>query len=154
MRKTEVNIADGYSYYKKRFGRRINKNTFKRIIQEYCKHMMYHVVRGDYVAFPSKFGGLSVRGYKRSLEEDGKINLFIDYKETKKLWEKHPEYKEQKKYIYHTNEHSDGYNYRFFWTKFNIMLENKFLYSLVLSRKNKRELAKHIKSGEIEYLRH
>lgn len=55
------------------------------------------------------------------------------------------------KNVYHLNEHSRGYKYAFQWRKSNNKLVNKFLYRLVMTRANKRELARLIKEEKLDY---
>lgn len=54
------------------------------------------------------------------------------------------------KRIYNLNEHSLGFGYKFFWTK-PCHITNKFMYRLVLTRANKRYLAKAIKQNKKDY---
>lgn len=54
------------------------------------------------------------------------------------------------KRIYNLNEHSLGFGYKFFWTK-PCRIKNKFMYRLVLTRNNKRYLAKQIKQNKKDY---
>ena len=68
--------------------------------------------------------------------------LSIDWVESKRLG----------KWIRHINDHTGGFKYRFHWTKKACMVVNKEYYRLVMSRTNKRLLAKVIKSGEVDYL--
>ena len=56
------------------------------------------------------------------------------------------------KYIYHINEHSNGFRYSFRWRKCENSLKNKVLYRLVMTRQIKRRLAKMIKSGNYDYI--
>ena len=54
------------------------------------------------------------------------------------------------KRIYNFNEHTAGFGYKFFWTK-PYKVKNKFMYRLVLTRQNKRHLAKMIKKNKMDY---
>ena len=54
------------------------------------------------------------------------------------------------KRIYNLNEHTSGFGYKFFWTK-PYKVKNKFMYRLVLTRANKRHLAKMIKRNKMDY---
>lgn len=55
------------------------------------------------------------------------------------------------KRVYNLNEHSLGFGYKFFWTK-PCRIKNKFMYRLVLTRSNKRYLAKAIKQNGKDFL--
>ncbi|MEO7520351.1 MAG: hypothetical protein ABIW79_00915 [Gemmatimonas sp.] len=69
----------------------------------------YALETGIKVFLPYGFGPLAVnkKKLKRYKEFEGKkyINLRIDWAKTKKLGKK----------IYHTNEHTEGYNYKWLW---------------------------------------
>lgn len=54
------------------------------------------------------------------------------------------------KRIYNFNEHTGGFGYKFFWTR-PYKIKNKFMYRLVLTRQNKRALAKAIKQQKKDY---
>lgn len=54
------------------------------------------------------------------------------------------------KRCYNFNDHSAGFGYTFFWTKPH-RVKNKFMYRLVLTRTNKRYLAKVIKKNKRDY---
>lgn len=65
-----------------------------------------------------------------------------------------PDWELSRKYhklISHSNDHTGGFKHRFTWTKKSCMVVNKEMYRLVLSRTNKRLLAKAIKSGDHDY---
>lgn len=55
------------------------------------------------------------------------------------------------KVVYNFNDHSAGYTYKYFWSK-PYKLKNKFTYKLVMTRNNKRALAKAIKQNKKDYL--
>lgn len=52
--------------------------------------------------------------------------------------------------VFNFNEHTAGFGYKFFWTK-PYKVKNKFMYRLVLTRANKRGLAKVIKEKKQDY---
>lgn len=55
------------------------------------------------------------------------------------------------KVIYNLNEHSEGYKYRIKWNKKVCIFPNNYLYVMIYTRKNKRTLAKNIKSRKTDY---
>jgi hypothetical protein len=137
----------------KKYKNTIDNKRFSAIIDEYHKFMMQKVFEGHTIFLPNRFGCLFVVGKKQQVRiEEGKIlGLAPDWVSTKKLWDSNPEAKANRKVLYHENAEEDGYRYRFFWSKRNIFIVNKSLYSLRVSRKNKRTLHKIIKEegGEI-----
>ena len=76
-----------------------------------------------------------------------KIKVGIDKKKMALDWKNSVKYSKQ---IFHTNDHTDGFKYRFHWSKPNSIV-NKYYYKLVMTRGNKRLLAKLIKSGSYDY---
>jgi len=148
------------------FGRGKNKierpytlpDMYKAYIEEYPEGNIYYISYSEFVAINETF-------YKRMMEEvmyrnatfklpfrmgylkiikrkiNFKNNLAIDWKTTNDIGKK----------VYHMNDHSGGYKYIFKWLKGNIIVQNKYLYRLVITRKYKRELAKLIKQGKIDY---
>jgi hypothetical protein len=148
------------------FGRGKNKikqpytlpDMYKAYVEEYPEGNIYYISYKDFIAINEEF-------YKRIMEEvmyrnatfklpfrmgylkiiKRKINfknkLAIDWKTTNDIGRK----------VYHMNDHSGGYKYIFKWIKTNIIAQNKYLYRLVITRKYKRELAKLIKQGGIDY---
>ena len=71
----------------------------------------------------------------------GKNKLKIDWQETNK----------HKKVIYHLNDHTDGFNYRWFWSKKKAIVKNKTIYSFQATRTNKRRLAGLLKTKQVDY---
>jgi hypothetical protein len=51
---------------------------------------------------------------------------------------------------YNFNKHTSGFSYSFFWTR-PYKIKNKYMYRLVLTRTNKRYLAKAIKQNKKDY---
>lgn len=49
--------------------------------------------------------------------------------------------KQYGKHIYHLNEHSNGYKFRFYWSKIPKTFQERYMYQLGLVRQNKRRLA-------------
>lgn len=87
-----------------------------------------------------------VKKYKQpiKLDENGKIiksNLPVNWKETNEYWKKNPIAKEKKILIYHLNDHSDGFRYRFSKNRRSNDNKNLAYYSFLPTRKNNRMLA-------------
>lgn len=153
MKKTEGNIRDSYRNYKKSSKAPVNVKEYVKINLLYMKFLLKKVFLGHEVTLPMKMGTLSIRGRKRALKfkEDGSPVLPVDYAATKALWKRCPECEERKQKVYHTNEHSDGVSYRFFWSKKNIFVMNKEFYSLLMTRTNKRMVSALIKQEGMQY---
>lgn len=155
MKKTESNIRSSYKYYCKHNEDPVDIKTYIELVNNYNLFLMNKVFEGYEVTLPARFGTLMVTGKEQEIKfnEDGTPKLPIDWGSTWQLWKKNPEAKEQKKKVYHTNEHSSNIRYKFFWSKKRILATNKNLYSLRMTRANKRELASLIKDGKEYYVK-
>ena len=69
-------------------------------------------------------------------------SLRIDYAESKKYG----------KVIYHLNEITNGFKYRYYWNKKNMITKNKTKYQLIMTRDNKRRLAYILKNRIRDYV--
>ena len=99
---------------------------------------------------PARVGAIRILKYKPTIKimKDGTLdtsNLSVDWQKTNKLWKSNPETKKQKKLIYFTNEHSEGYQYKWYFTNYRSNCINKTVYCFKPSRDNKRKLAQLIK---------
>ena len=114
------------------------------ICSEYYKARMKDMLeRGATFKFPYRMGETSV--IKKRLKKFDKDHLPIDWAATR----------ERGKVVYHVNDHSDNYKYRFRWRKkMSRTTPNISQYRLVFTRTNKRQLAKCIKEGGYDYMEH
>lgn len=144
-------IKDSYSEYLKLDSKnKVCKKIYGKIAADYNKFLVNKVLQGKEVTLPERIGILSIRGKKQKvrLNEEGKlIGLAPDWVRTKELWDSSVEAKENKQIVYHLNSDTDGVRYKFFWSKMRVPIENKTLYSLRMTRENKRAVHKKIKEG-------
>jgi len=104
VHKTNYGINDIYEYYKKNIIKdiQVDKNTFKKISKLFIEKMMYKVLyESEDFIFPCKMGRLGVR--KRKMNFTNKKCLNVDYHTSNKLGKK----------VYFTNDHRDGYKYKY-----------------------------------------
>lgn len=71
---------------------------------------------------PFGLGTLSMvqKKVKFRLDHKGELNtknLAVNYKETRKLWERDEQARKDKKLIFHTNEHTNGNRMNYYWSK-------------------------------------
>jgi len=120
---------------------KVPKTIFRSIITDYMCYLMDEIIyRAKEIRLPSGLGRVFVNKKKPlSLTMHG---LNIDFKTSKDI----------NKVVFHLNEHSDGYMYRFKWEKKDIIMHNKSYYELVHNRASKRKLASVIKSKEVDYI--
>ena len=144
------NIRSSYSQYKKSVDTPLDLKSYIKIAALYNKFLLTKVLEGDEVYLPYRLGTLSVTGKKQDYKvENGEvIGLAPDWVNTKKLWAKNKEAKESKKLLYHMNSHTDGVRYKYIWSKKNVLIENKTLYSLRMTRTNKRAVNTLIMQGK------
>lgn len=145
------NLRDSYKHYKATAEQnKVDIKVYLSIVHLFMKFLISKVLDGYRVALPQNLGSLMIVGKKQNVrfDEDGKPKgLAPDWVKTKKLWDQNEEAKKEKKLVYHLNEHSDGIRYRYHWRKRGVFFKNGGLYSLRMTRENKRTLSKQIKQG-------
>lgn len=144
------NLRESYKLYKKLIANPVSIKLYLQLTSEYNKFLMEKVLSGKEITLPSRMGTLSIVGREQQLkfDEEGNIKgLAPDWVKTKKLWDENEKAKEQKKLVYHMNSHTDNFRYKFLWCKKNLLVENKTLYSLRLTRTNKRAVHNNIIKG-------
>jgi len=117
----------------------VSYKVFVDICTEFYKEISDHVLKGGIYFMPYRMGNISVT--KRKPAKMTKFALSPDWENTQKYG----------KLIPHTNDHTDYYKFRFHWSKNDCYVKNKGKYRMVFTRKNKRELAKTIRTGDYEY---
>lgn len=153
MQKTDANTRSSYKNYLKTNPNPVDIKTFLQITNSFMKFFSEKLLEGDELVLPARLGTLSIRGNKRKLrfDKDGKPMLPPDWVKTKQLRDRNPEAKEQKKIVYCTNEETSGVIYKIHWSKDRVLVENKTVYALRMTRDNKRAVHNKIKSGK-EYI--
>lgn len=153
MSKKYYNTRDSYVIYKNISENPVDIKKFIRIANSFMKFLSKKLFDRGTIIFPEKLGKLNIVGKKVKVRvENGEIKgLAPDWVNTKKLWKKDSEAKEKKQLVYHFNEETNGIRYKFFWSKNRVLVSNKTLYNLKMTRSNKRELSKLVREGK-EYL--
>lgn len=136
-----------------RFLKENKVSTEELSYQKYSKNLLtcnwmfieYALRTGSRVPLPYGFGSIAVNKKKlnRFKEFNGKkyINLRIDWKKTKKAGRR----------IYHTNEHSDGYNFRWAWFPEDARLYLSSLYVFKAWRYSSRAINKYVRKTDTDY---
>ena len=148
------NIRRSYETYLKFSNNPVSIQTYLLLCYSFNKFIVNKVLEGNEVVLPARLGSLVIRGIKQQIKfsENGEIKgLAPDWVKTKQLWDADPEAKKSKKLLYHMNHSTNGYRYSWFWSKKNAAVQYKGLYSLRMSRENKRRTSKCILSGK-EYI--
>lgn len=120
-------LDHAFKFYKEKHGRNVDLATYRKICYAFNKMLVDDVLEGKIVKLPHRLGSLWIKKYKINLEK-----LAIDFKATK----------EYGKTIYHLNEHSDGYEARWAWSKRNNLVRNLIYYSFTATRENSRRVSK------------
>lgn len=154
--KVEYGRTAMYSLYRKVANNPVDKSVHSSVLNDFNKEISKAIMEEAYeYLLPFRLGTLRIKKYKAHYkidEETGKIagNLPVNWKATNELWANNPEAKEAKKMVYHTNEHSNGYQYKWNFSNYRSNCPNKSAYCFVPSRTNKRTLAALIKDEDFE----
>ena len=147
------NTRDSYVVYKNMSANPINISQYVQITNHFMKFLITKLLTTGEINIPERLGKLSIFGKKVNVRiEDGEIKgLAPDWVKTKQLWDSDEEAKNNKQLVYHFNEETNGIRYKFFWSKNRVLVSNKTLYNLRMTRSNKRELSRLVKNNK-EYL--
>lgn len=146
---TSFTQREMYNDYKKhrKLNSKVTRDNFSKIVfkfnREIIKLILYHNFQ---FKIPHGLGMLSIMKVKKHgyiLDDNGEvisIDLVKDRLRTWDLWQNDPKAREEKRYIYFLNEHTDGYVYRYAWTKKGVNIPNYRSYSFSPTRSNKKWL--------------
>ncbi len=162
----DYKFGDIYRFYKERYGeealpKSVVHEIYKRLFPEIIKLIVFENL--DY-RMPARLGSLRVRKKLAVplLDKDGNLDtrsMSINYKATKKLWEKlYPgktaeELKliEGKKIIRETNDHTNNYRLYWFWDKLTSNVANQFVYYINVCRDGDMVLSHAVKHNNLNY---
>tara|TARA_E500000305_G_scaffold108637_2_gene111475 strand:+ start:802 stop:1266 length:465 start_codon:yes stop_codon:yes gene_type:complete len=140
--KKDFGSNDIYMYYKNNTipELQVSKKEFRKICDEFNKLIIDEIlINSEEIRMPYRLGTLRVK--KSKMKYDDKNKLKIDWAASRKLGKR----------IYHLNDHTGGYKYRFYWTKG--IVKNVTAYSFIPTRTNTRTLAGILKdkNRELDY---
>lgn len=143
-KRTSHTITDFYNHYISEIEPNtvydVDRQVYRSIVEDYFKHLRDEVLLNSKTISLHGIGSLCV--IKHQPKNYNSKSLRVDFKATKEFG----------KTIYHLNEHSDGFKFRFYWSKTKYPLINKTRYELIATRHNKRLLAKIIKERITDYI--
>ena len=153
--KADYSTNDLYDYYCSRSKNPISKKAYSSAIREYNTEVLRLIVFDglDY-SMHGRVGSFRIRKFDNSLRlnKDGEVanKLRPDWFKTKQKWlELYPEKTAEeikaipsKPIIYHLNEHSDGYVFKWYWDKTTSNIKNQTVYKFEPIRQMKRLAAK------------
>lgn len=148
----KVNLRDSYKYYKANNPNPIDVKIYLYIVVGFITFLVQKLIEGFDIelAGGKSLGTIGIRGRKPDviIDKEGNIRLPKDYGATNKMWKENPELKEQRQYVYHTNEHTNGLCYRVYWWQYGMKIANKRLYYIDICKGTSRKIAASIKSGK------
>ena len=119
----------------------VSYSEYVGIVTSYYKSLMDDILeKGKVFKLPYGMGTVSVT--KKLLKKFDSLHLPIDWALTKQLGKR----------VYHINDHTNNYKFRFRWSKKLVHTKNIHKYRLVFTRTNKRRLASLIKDGGYDYI--
>lgn len=108
----------------------IDYKKYKSICADFNKEIVNHILLDSgTLKLPHRLGEIRIQ--KKKMNFTSKENLKIDWKKTKEIGKR----------IYHLNDHTNNYRYKWYWTKTRAIVKNKSYYSFIPTRANKRTLA-------------
>lgn len=126
---------------------KVSRATYGKIIKEVHKEIARKILE-EAVTYkmPAGLPTIRIKKYKRKIKflENGSVDpkaLAINWQLTRKLWSDNPKAKEEKRFVYFVNDHTDGYSAMFVVDKYRATLPNLGPYKFKASRKNNRRIA-------------
>jgi hypothetical protein len=139
----DYTIDDIYKYYKelhKDDELMVDAKTFKKVLYSFNKKIFESILEdSEEFKIPKRLGTLRIK--KTKMNFSGNISCKIDWALTKQYNKK----------IYHMNDHTNNYRYRFYWKKTTCNAINKTAYSFEATRSDKRKLAQILKNNVTDY---
>ena len=110
----------------------VDKSLYQTICDEFNKLIIDEIlINSEEIRLPYRLGTIRIKKSKMKYEDKNKLK--IDWAASKKLGKR----------IYHLNDHTGGYKYKFYWTKG--IVKNITAYSFIPTRTNTRRLASILK---------
>jgi hypothetical protein len=156
---SDYGLADYYKHYKS-----ITSGT-----NAYLNHKKYGEILNDILVgisgamatqmydfkLPHNLGRIITRKYRPLIKYDENGDPFIkrpiNWGATKALWVDYPELKKVQ-FVYHTNNHSNGYIFVIIYRKHGCMFRNRLYYTAQINRAIKRNISNQIFEGEFDSL--
>ena len=150
--KVDCGRMDMYkAYLKNNKEDKVGYSAYSKILNSFNKDISEIIMKESFeYIIPYRLGNLRIKKYKPSIRIDKEGNLDYkglnpDWKATNDLWATDKTAKDAKKLVFHINDHSDGYNYKWHFSNYRSNCANRTVYSFIPSRTNKRILAELIK---------
>ena len=134
-------LKDSYKFYTEDFSEQsaffVEYSVYKNICIDFNKMICKYILEeaGEF-ELPYRMGTLRIK--KTKMDYSNKNYMRPDWKRTKELG----------RTVYHLNDHTGGFRYRWAWDKSSIRTVGKKLYSFTATRTNKRTLAALLKDED------
>ncbi len=134
-------LVDSYKEYRKEnpesSGFSLSKTDYRNICIAFNQKLSDTIIeKANEFNVPGRLGLIRIKKFPTRNN-----SMRVDWAQTKKYNKK----------IYHLNMHTDGYYYKWYWSKTNAIFKNKSVYSFKPNRTNKRILAKLLKEDKVEF---
>lgn len=135
-------LKDSYKFYTEELTEgsafHVEYATYKNVCVDFNKMICKYILEeaGEF-ELPYRMGTLRIK--KTKMDYSNKNHMRPDWKKSKELGKK----------VYHLNDHTGGFRYRWAWNKSNVVTVGKRLYSFYPTRTNKRTLASLLKDEDI-----
>ena len=132
-----LGLADAYKEFKKDNDKSrhatIDYSLYKGICADFNKAIVNHILE-DSGTFkvPHRLGEIRIQ--KKKMNFSFSKTLMVDWKKTNEVGTR----------VYHMNDHSDNFRYKWYWRKSRAIIKNKSAYSFTATRANKRTLASNL----------
>mgnify|MGYP003639728648 CR=1 FL=1 len=138
QQETSCTLKNAYKDYDDFY--KVGYKKYRAICEDFNKRIIDKILLKAFeFKMPYRLGSLRIR--KKLMNYSKKNKLKIDWQATNK----------HKKVMYHLNDHTNGFNYRWFWSKINAVIKNKSVYSFQATRTNKRRLAALLKNNDVDF---
>lgn len=115
---------------------KVSEKVYKQIISEFFESLAQKLLQGEVLELPLNLGNISIKKQKIDFTRIQANIQGIDWGTFRKTGIK-------TKYL---NDHTDGYKHKFIWDKSRCKVRTKTYYFYLPTRKNKRALAKILKT--------
>jgi hypothetical protein len=165
--KSDITTADLYKHYNKGLNKvvsitgektkgsfQITETEYSTILKDINDEIIKLIILDNFeFKIPCGLGYLSMKQSKIQylLDENGELdtkNLSVDYKATNELWKNNEKAKLEKKLLFYTNEHTNGYRMSYWWSKRGAWTTGIAVYYFLPCRKVKRAPVEFLKNKE------
>tara|TARA_R110000764_G_scaffold172593_3_gene259423 strand:+ start:430 stop:897 length:468 start_codon:yes stop_codon:yes gene_type:complete len=132
-----LGLSDAYKEFKKTSNKNshfaVDYSLYKSICADFNKKIVHHILE-DSGTFkvPHRLGEIRIQKKKMNFTIPNK--LMVDWKRTNELGTR----------VYHLNDHTDNFRYKWYWRKSKAIVKNKTAYSFTATRENMRALASNL----------